>query len=171
MVSVPLQVCCIGRRIAAQAAVQDVGIPPGGHSTPAVQQASVTRLEKVVNSPKSAQLVGGRVIGTRRRRRGGHGYKSSPYNWSLQRPILRCPCGGCAHQRDRRHRGKPQYYLRKIHRACTCRIWHHKSFHSTLRLPTRDLLTPLLRGSTPRSLLYHHVVGCNLHTGRRVRSG
>ena len=51
-------VSCIGNKTAAQASVQDVGIPPAGHSTPSEQQVEVTRSENVENSGKSLQLVG-----------------------------------------------------------------------------------------------------------------
>ena len=36
------QAACIGSSTEAHSAVQDAGMPPGGHSTPAVQQAAVT---------------------------------------------------------------------------------------------------------------------------------
>ena len=47
---------CIGSSTAAHSAVQVVGMPPGGHSTPAVQQAAVTAWTRGKNSGKLPQL-------------------------------------------------------------------------------------------------------------------
>ena len=52
------QVACIGSRTAAQSAVHEVGIPPGGQATPSEQHASFTMPEKTENSGKLAQLAG-----------------------------------------------------------------------------------------------------------------
>lgn len=58
----PAQSSCIGNNTAAHASVHLVGMPPGGHSTPVVQQLSVTVWMNARNSAKDAQLVG--VVGT-----------------------------------------------------------------------------------------------------------
>jgi hypothetical protein len=52
------QVACIGSRTAAQSAVHEVGIPPGGQATPSEQHAWFTMPEKTENSGKLAQLAG-----------------------------------------------------------------------------------------------------------------
>ena len=52
------QVACIGSRTAAQSAVHEVGIPPGGQAAPSEQHAWFTMSEKTENSGKLAQLAG-----------------------------------------------------------------------------------------------------------------
>ena len=47
---------CIGSSTEAHSAVHVVGMPPGGHSTPAVQQAAVTAWTRGRNSAKLPQL-------------------------------------------------------------------------------------------------------------------
>ena len=47
---------CIGSSTAAHSAVQVLGMPPAGHSTPAVQQAAVTAWTRGRNSAKLLQL-------------------------------------------------------------------------------------------------------------------
>ena len=59
---VPAHSSCIGNNTAAHASVHLVGIPPGGHSTPVVQQLSVTIWMNARNSGKDAQLAG--AVGT-----------------------------------------------------------------------------------------------------------
>jgi hypothetical protein len=59
---VPAHSSCIGNNTAAHELVHLVGMPPGGHSTPVVQQLSVTVWMNARNSGKDAQLAG--AVGT-----------------------------------------------------------------------------------------------------------